>query len=67
VVSGYRVYFGTASGLYSQAFGGGTYVPTTAITVSGLLSGHTYYFAVTAIDPSGGETDYSNEASKTIP
>jgi len=66
-VSGYRVYYGAASGIYDQAFGGGTYVTKTTFTVSGLISGHTYYFVVTAIDAAGGESGYSNEAFKLIP
>ena len=66
-VSGYRVYYGTASRTYSQAMGGGTYSSTSNITLSGLPSGHTYYFAVTAVDAAGVESAYSNEASKVIP
>ena len=66
-VAGYRVYYGTASRSYSQAFGSGTYVTTTTSTLSGLPSGNTYYFAVTAVDAAGVESDYSAEASKLIP
>ena len=33
-------------------------------TVSGLLPGHVYYFAVTAYDTSGNESSFSNEVSK---
>lgn len=67
-VSGYRVYYGTASRDYAQAKGAGlnaggcmTYV------VTGLDRGRTYYFAVTAYDSLGNESDFSNEASKTLP
>jgi fibronectin type 3 domain-containing protein len=56
-----------ASHNYSQALGSGTYVTTTTSTLSGLSSGHTYYFSVTAIDAAGMESAYSNEASKLIP
>ncbi len=66
-VNGYRVYYGTASRTYSQAPGTGIYAATTTLTVSGLPSGRTYYFAVTAIDAAGAESAYSNEASKLIP
>ena len=66
-VTGYRVYFGTTSRSYSQAFGSGNYVTTTSSTLSGLPSGYTYYFSVTAIDATGVESAYSNEASKLIP
>lgn len=64
-VSGYRVYFGTASGAYDQALGAGVAVGTASTyTVGSLTPGQTYYFAVTAVDAAGGESPYSNEASK---
>jgi fibronectin type 3 domain-containing protein len=66
-VTGYRVYYGVASRSYSQALGSGAYVKTPSATVSGLLSGRTYYFAVTAVNAAGVESAYSNEASKLIP
>jgi fibronectin type 3 domain-containing protein len=31
-----------------------------------LPTGHTYYFAVTAVDAAGNESAYSNEGSKQI-
>jgi Fibronectin type III domain len=67
-VSGYRVYYGTAPGAYSQPRGSG--LPTgntTSWTVSGLNPGTLYYFAVTAVDSQGNESAYSNEASKVLP
>lgn len=66
-VTGYRVYYGTASNTYSQAPGTGSFATTSTFTVTGLPSGRTYYFAVTAIDAAGTESAYSNEASKLIP
>jgi len=66
-VTGYRVYYGTASHQYSQTLGGGTFVANPSMTVSNLTSGTTYYFAVTAVDAAGVETAYSNEGSKLIP
>jgi hypothetical protein len=27
----------------------------------------TYYFAITAYDPAGNETDFSSEVNKTVP
>ena len=66
-VTGYRVYYGTSSRSYSQALGSGAFVATGTYVVNGLESGRTYYFAVTAIDTAGGESGFSNEASKTIP
>jgi hypothetical protein len=67
-LAGYRVYYGTSSGNYIQAFGQGIDVGNVlAYTVTGLTSGVTYYFAVTAYDTSGNESTYSSEVSKTIP
>jgi len=65
-VTGYRVYFGTASHSYGQLRGQGVFVADTSFTISGLSSGTTYYFAVTAVG-SDGESDYSNEAAKSFP
>ena len=66
-VVGYRVYYGTSSRSYSQALGSGAFVATSTYVVTGLQSGRTYYFAVTAIDAAGAESGFSNEASKTVP
>jgi fibronectin type 3 domain-containing protein len=66
-VSGYRVYYGTASRSYGQALGGGIFTKTPSYTVSNLASGATYYFAVTAVDAAGVESEYSTERSKTMP
>ena len=60
--SGYRVYYGTTSGSYAQAMGSGSPAAGTTYTVTGLESGKTYYFAVTAVDSTGRESGYSNEA-----
>lgn len=60
-VAGYRVYYGTAPGNYSQSVDVGN---TTQTTVSGLTDCTTYYFGVKAYDTAGNEsTDYSNEIS----
>jgi hypothetical protein len=67
-VRGYRVYFGTASRSYIQPRGGGIDAGgATAFTVSGLQPGRTYYFAVTAYDGAGNESEFSSEVSKAIP
>jgi len=67
-VTGYRVYYGTAPGAYSQPRGSGlTTGNATSRTVSGLNPGTLYYFAVTALDSAGKESVYSNEASKQMP
>jgi uncharacterized repeat protein (TIGR02543 family) len=65
--AGYRLYFGSAPGIYQQPYGQGISVGNvTTYTLMGLGSG-TYYFAVTAVDSLGKESAYSNEAFKTIP
>lgn len=67
-VRGYRVYYGTTSRSYIQARGSGIDTGgATSFTVSGLQSGRTYYFAVTAYDGAGNESGFSSEVSKAIP
>ena len=39
----------------------------TTATVSNLVSGATYYFAVTAVDTNGQESDFSSEIIYTVP
>lgn len=66
-VVGYRVYYGSASKTYAQTKGSGVPVGTsTAYTATGLANGTQYFFAVTSVDASGHESDYSNEAAKTV-
>ncbi len=61
-IAGYRVYVGTASHAYRSS----TYIGNkTSYTVTGLSTG-TYFFAVTAVDTDGIESDFSNEISRTI-
>jgi fibronectin type 3 domain-containing protein len=64
ILAGYKVYFGTASGQYTSTIVLGK---TTNTTVSGLQEGVTYFFAVTAYDTSGLESDPSIEVSYTRP
>ncbi len=61
-LAGYTLYYGTASGNYTQNVGVGS---TTSYTVSSLAAG-TYYFAAKAYDTSGNQSAYSNEVSKTV-
>ena len=64
-LAGYRVYFGTVPGTYTQARGQGVDAGTgTSFTVGNLQSGITYYFAVTSYDVAGNESAYSSEVSK---
>ncbi len=61
-VTGYRIYFGTESGRYTNTIDAGN---TTTYTLTNLSPG-TYYFAVTAYNASGNESAYSDEVSKSI-
>jgi hypothetical protein len=62
-VTGYKIYYGTASRAYGKTPVSVT--SATAGTVTGLAAG-TWYFAVTAFDGSGNESAYSVEISTTI-
>jgi hypothetical protein len=57
-LAGYKVYYGTASGSYSSMVDVGNW---TSLTISGLESGKTYYFAATAYGSAGEESGKSNE------
>jgi hypothetical protein len=59
-LAGYKVYYRSSSGNYSQNINVGD---VTTKTVSNLTDGLDYYFAVTAYDISGNESGYSNEVS----
>jgi hypothetical protein len=61
-IAGYRIYTGTESRVYGPPISIGN---QTNYIVTGLTFG-TYYFAVTAFDAAGNESDYSNEVSKII-
>ena len=60
---GFKVYYGTASRAYTQVIDVKN-VPSCSI--NSLYPGTTYYFAITAYDSTGIESDYSTELSKTI-
>ncbi len=61
-ISGYKIYYGVASRIYTITNDVGN---VTNATVSGLTSGCIYYFAATAYDTSGAESDYSTEVVYT--
>lgn len=62
-VIGYTLYYGTASGVYTDSRDVGD---ETQYTLSGLTEDTTYYFAVTAYTDED-ESDYSNEISYQVP
>jgi hypothetical protein len=64
MVDGYWLYYGPASGSYTARLDVGA---ATTYTITGLASGQTYYFAVTAYDRTGNvESPFSNEVGLTL-
>ncbi len=63
-VTGYKVYYGVASGAYTNSV---TLGNVTTTTLNGLTDGVKYYFAATARTSAGIESDLSNETSYTVP
>ena len=64
-LAGYKVYRATSSGGY------GAPIATlqgnvTSYVATGLQSGTTYFFVITAYDTAGNESAYSNEVSRSI-
>jgi len=62
-LAGYKVYYGTSSGSYSQIIDVGN---LNAYQVTNLTDGNTYYFAVKAYNTSFNESTFSSEVSKTM-
>ncbi len=63
-LSGYKIYYGTASKSYSQTVsvsGASTLQRTITLTPG------TWYFALAAVDAQGAESAKSSEVSKVIP
>ena len=63
-VVAYRIYYGVAARTYTNTIQVGK---VTTATVSNLVAGVPYFFAATAVDDVGLESDYSDEVSGTIP
>lgn len=57
-VVGYKIYYGVASGVYTNSVDVGN---VTNYTITGLADDTTYYFAATSYDSNGVESDFSNE------
>jgi hypothetical protein len=66
-LSGYRIYYRTASGTYQPLGLGISVGNVTTYTLLGLSHGIRYYFVVTAFATDGTESVYSNEVFKDIP
>jgi hypothetical protein len=62
-LAGYRLYYGTATRTYDRTV---EVSGDTRISVDDLEPGSTYYFAVTAHNTAGLESDYSNEVAYTV-
>jgi fibronectin type 3 domain-containing protein len=63
-VAGYRMYWGTQSRTYRNVLDVGQNILG---EIRGLVPGVTYFFAVTAYDTDGLESDFSDEVSYTPP
>ncbi len=64
IVAGYKIYYGGASGNYTNKTSVGS---ATSFTVSNLLNGGTYYFAASTYSAAGAESALSTEVSYTVP
>ena len=65
-LAGYNLYRGTTSGgPYAKITS--ALVPTAAYMDSAVQSGTTYYYVSTAVDSTGVESTYSNEAAAVVP
>lgn len=62
-VAGYHLYYRHSDDVYSVPIRVGN---ATSYTVSASGPAGTYYFATTAYDSDGNESDYSEEASKSF-
>ena len=63
-IAGYKVYYGPSSGAYPSVIDAGN---VTQQVVNNLQEGMTYYFAATAYNASGVESEFSAEVSHTMP
>ncbi len=62
-ISGYKLSYGTASGIYPNVIDVG---PITETSVTNLVEGTTYFFAVSAVNLAGVQSQYSAEISHYV-
>lgn len=62
VIVNYNVYYGVTSATYTNVVSAGTNL---TVAVTNLARGVTYWFAATAVDNAGLESDYSTEVFTT--
>ncbi len=58
-IAGYRIYYGTCSGIYTSRIDAGK---VTNLKISDLNRGQTYYFTATTYDHDGYESSFLDEA-----
>lgn len=63
-LTSYKIYYGTSPDNLSDSVRVDANI--TSYMMSGLVSGTTYYFAITSMNSVGTESDLSNVASKTV-
>jgi hypothetical protein len=66
-VAGYNVYRGTTSGGPYKLKVNSTQIIGTTYTDNVVQPGQTYYYVATAVDTTGNESGYSNQATAVIP
>jgi hypothetical protein len=65
-IASYTVYYGTATGMYTQIVNNIPNPDSTPVSWTLNLAAGTYYFVVTATDNGGNESAPSSELNKTI-
>jgi hypothetical protein len=63
IVAGFNIYYGGASGVYTNKTSVGT---ATSLTIPNLVIGVTYYFAATTYSAAGAESALSGEVAYTV-
>jgi hypothetical protein len=63
IVAGYDIYYGSASGVYTNVINAGN---NTSVTISNLINGSTYYFAAATYSAAGAVSALSSEVAYTV-